>query len=175
MEGSVQVEGLTPGLEASVADPTVATAFQAMANAHDMQRWSDVVAVGDAWYEARGQMTPLAATWYAQALQGVGRYDEAVKWAGVAAKKMPREDIIPRIAAWSTYAQALARIGHFERSRTAMSTAVSIAIDHDETLEKQGHMLACLALSAKKDVTVHGRMVPREQLWGKAWAMMERG
>lgn len=174
MSESLQVDGLSPGLNVSVADPTVATALQAMATAHDLQRWADVVAVGDAWYAARGQMTPTAATWYAQALQGVGRYDEAVKWAGVAAKHMPKDEPIAQIAAWSTYSQALARIGHFERARVAMGTAVSIRVEHDETNEKQGHMLACLALTAKKGVVVHGHVVARERLWGTAWSMMEK-
>lgn len=170
----MEVDGLSPGLTASVADPTVKTAFDTMGIAHDLQEWQKVVDVGDAWYAARGQMSPTAATWYAQALQGVGRYQEAVQWAGVAAKHMPKDEPIPQIAAWSTYSQALARIGHFERARVAMSTAVSIKIDHDETMEKQGHMLACLALSAKKGIVVHGSLVPKERLWAKAWGMMER-
>jgi hypothetical protein len=87
---------------------------------------------------------------------------------------MPKDEPIPRIAAWSTYAQALARVGHFERARVAMSTAVSIGADHDETQEKLGHMIACLALSAKKDLNVAGKMVPKDRLWSLAWAMQER-
>lgn len=154
-------------------DPTIATAFEAMGQAHDLQQWQKVVDVGDAWYAARGGMTPTAATWYAQALQGVGRYEEAVPWAGVAAKRMPKDEPVAQIAAWSTYAQALARIGHFERAKTAMLTAISIKADHDETAEKQGHMLACVALSTKKDVVVQGRSVPRVRAWAQAWQMME--
>jgi tetratricopeptide (TPR) repeat protein len=167
---SVVKDGVLPN---NPLDPTINAAFEAMGNAHDLQQWQAVVDVGDAWYEARGGMAPTAATWYAQALQGVGRYEEAVPWAGVAAKQMPKDEPIAQIAAWSTYAQALARIGHYERARTAMTTAISIKADHAETTEKQGHMLAVLAMTARKDVVVQGSRVSRSQLWPTAWAMME--
>lgn len=156
-----------------VRDPAVATAFEAMSTAHDLQQWDKVVSVGDAWVAARSAIPPTPATWYAQALQGVGRYDEAARWADVAAHGMPRDEVIPRIAAWSTYAQALCRIGHFSRAKTALETAVSIGIDHDETREKQGHMLAVLAMGAKKSLVVGGKMVDTSRLWATAWQMME--
>ena len=154
-------------------DPSVAAAFEAMSTAHDMRMWDKVVAVGDAWVAARDQLPATAAVWYAQSLQGVGRFEEAMRWAHVAVQGMPQDETIPRIAAWSTYAQSLARVGQVAKAKEAVASAVSIRADHDETIEKQGHMVAVLALSARRSLPVAGRMVSPERLWPLAWEMME--
>lgn len=162
------------GLARTVADPTTATAVEAMGTAHDSRDWEKVVAVGDAWIQARGNIEAGCATWYANALMGVRRYEDAVLWAQRSAKAMPRTEPVACLAAWATYAQALCRIGHFERAKTACLTC--LAIDpkgHPESLEKQGHILATIALTAKKPVNVHGKLVQPERLWAKAWALME--
>jgi hypothetical protein len=169
---AAKVSGLD-GLNPAVADPTVFKAFTAMGTLHDEQKWDKVVEVGDAWLDARGGMNPTAATWYAQALMGVGRYGDAVEWAAIATRHMPKDEIIPRIAAWSTYAQALSRTGQFDRAKRAMASAVSLDADHAQTQEKQGHMLATMALCSSKPIVVRGRRLFPDQLWAAAWELME--
>lgn len=125
-------------------DDTATVAFHAMAESHDAKQWAKCVAVGDAWLEARGELPALCCVWYAQSLMGVGRYNDAVPWARVAAENMPSGDVgeqIAQCAARSTYAQALGRIGHFRKARQVLKQMVAPCIEHAETKEKQGHIL----------------------------------
>lgn len=127
-----------------------------MSEAHDSKQWDACVTVGDAWVDARGEMPLLPATWYAQSLMAVGRYDEAVKWAEVACRNMPRSEPIALCAVRSTYAQALARVGRFSHARKVLKEMVAVPVDAPEAREKQGHIL--LAISDK---------------WKQGWEMHE--
>jgi len=134
---------------------------QTMAHTHDSKQWDRCVEIGDAWLrEEDGKMPALVCIWYAQSLMGVGRFDDAVPWARVAAEAIHPETLEESIglcAARSTYAQSLARVGKFAASKRVLKQMVETPIDHPETLEKQGH----ITLAISND-------------WGTAWAMHER-
>jgi len=133
---------------------------QTMSHTHDAKQWERCVEIGDAWLrEENGRMPALVCIWYAQSLMGVGRFDDAVPWAKVAAEAITpetTEEAIGLCAARSTYAQALARVGKFAASKRVLKQMVETPIQHPETLEKQGHIL--LAISDR---------------WRDAWAMHE--
>lgn len=137
-------------------DKAASDAIEAMSLCHDSKMWARCVEVGDAWLDARGEMPVIAATLYAQSLQAVGRFEEAVRWAKVAYDKMPRSEPVAVCAARSTYAQALARVGKFWHARKVLKEMVAVPLSDPETREKQGHIT--LAISDR---------------WKEGWAMHE--
>lgn len=122
-------------------------AVEAMSEAHDTKQWAKCVEVGDAWIDAHGEMPALCCIWYAQSLQGVRRYEEAMQWAKVAVENIPASEPFALCAARSTYAQALSRLGLFHAARNVLKELVAVPIDEPEAMEKQGHTL--LAISDK--------------------------
>jgi len=53
--------------------------------AYDATQWQTIVDITDAWMESRGELPRPAAHFRAAALQGVGRFEEAIGWAEMAA------------------------------------------------------------------------------------------
>src|SRR4051812_4595523 len=102
---------MTIDLSKSGLDATCQAAVEAMMLAHDANRWADVVSVGDAWVDARGHMSALAAVWYAHGLLAVGRIGDALTWSAVAKDTLPDSETNGKLAARMTHAQVLASAG----------------------------------------------------------------
>lgn len=137
-------------------DATQQVAVEAMSEAHDAKDWAKCAAVGDAWLEARGEMPALCAVWYAQSLLSIGRVQDALVWAKVAAQNIPSSETLGRMAAMGCYAQVLAALGYFGRSRKVFREMVLVEHEHPEAREKLGHIT--LAVTDK---------------WAKGWALHE--
>lgn len=130
-------------LSRSGLDETAQTAVIAMLEAHDANRWADVVAVGDAWIQARdGQMSALAAVWYSHGLLAVGRVEESLRWAQVAKDTLPDSEINGKLAARMTYAQVLASAGKPAKARRVLKEVLSDAKHYTEgeALEQLGYV-----------------------------------
>lgn len=145
-------------LSQSGLDPTCQIAVEAMMEAHDKNRWADVVAVGDAWINARGEMSVLASVWYAHGLLAVGRAEEAVKWAESAQRLLPDREVNGKLAARMTYGQVLASTGKQAKARRVLKEVLR---DHalytdGEALEQLGYVT--LAITDR---------------WAKGWAYCE--
>lgn len=145
-------------LSKSGLDETCQKAVEAMMLAHDANRWQDVVNVGDAWVDARGEMSALAAVWYAHGLLGVGRIQDARKWAGVAARTIPDKEVNGKLAARMTHAQVLASAGFPAKARRVLKEVLHDAVQYTEgeALEQLGYVT--LAVTNK---------------WDKGWALQE--
>ena len=60
-----------------------------IAAAYDKHQWATVVELTDAWLESRGTMPPGACHFRAAGLQGLGEYEAALAWGGLACKVTP--------------------------------------------------------------------------------------
>lgn len=145
-------------LSTSGLDATSQVAIQAMLEAHDANRWADVVAVGDAWVDARGEMSVLASVWYSHGLLAVGRVEEALKWAESAQRLLPESEVNGKLAARMTYGQILASVGQFAKSRRVLKAVLADTAQFTagEAKEQLGYIT--LAITEK---------------WTKGWAFQE--
>lgn len=158
MSETLSIEELAVGLPSALdrLDPTARVAFQSMQDAHDLKRWADCAALGDAWLDARGEMPALVCVWYAQALMAERRLDEALFWAAVATDGLKDADPIAAVSAFSTYGQALCRAGRWADARKELKKMCAVELPPGEGAEKQGHVY--LAISDK---------------WATGWGMTE--
>lgn len=129
-------------LSKSGLDATCVKAVEAMMLAHDQNRWDDIVAVGDAWIDARGEMPALASVWYAHGLLAKGRVQEALQWSSLAASLIPDREVNGKLAARMTHAQVLASAGYPAKARRVMKEVLRNASDYTagEALEQLGYV-----------------------------------
>lgn len=142
-------------LARSGLDPTCQTAALAMSEAHDAKMWDKVVAVGDAWIEARGEMPAICMIWYAQGLMGVKRVEESVKFSKLACEALPERERLGRAAALGGYAQALGSVGNFAKARSVLKEFLEVPSEDPEAIEKQGHILLTITDKWAKGWTMH--------------------
>lgn len=151
-------------LSTSSLDPTCQTAVEAMMEAHDQNRWADVVAVGDAWVDARGSMSILASVWYSHALLALGRVGEALAWAESAAEKLPDSEINGKLAARMTYGQVLASVGKFAKARRVLKDVLrdTAQFSDGEALEQIGYITLAITDRWERGWSLHEARLQRE-------------
>lgn len=151
-------------LSHSGLDATCQTAVEAMMEAHDKNRWADVVRVGDAWIDARGEMSVLASVWYAHALLAVGRVDESVTWAEHAQRLLPDREVNGKLAARMTYGQVLASAGKPAKARRVLKEVLRDAALYTdgEALEQLGYVTLAVTDKWEKGWAHHEARLSRE-------------
>ncbi len=136
-----------------------AEVIKVIAAAYDATQWETIVAITDAWMESRGELPRPAAHFRAAALQGVGRFEEAVGWAEMAAltTTQPTNPLDP--AAVQYYAsqiglgQAYAVCGRTDESLRAYRKALRVPVLQPESLASKGHL----------------RLAIKPKQWRKGW------
>lgn len=127
--------------------------------AYDATQWQTIVDITDAWIESRGELPRPAAHFRAAALQGVGRFEEAIGWAEMAALTTtpPANALDP--AAVQYYAaqiglgQAYAVCGRTDESLRAYRKALRVPVLQPEALASKAHL----------------RLAIKPKQWRKAW------
>jgi len=136
-----------------------AEVIKVIAAAYDATQWETIVDITDAWLESRGELPRPAAHFRAAALQGVGRFEEAVGWAEMAAltTTQPANPLDP--AAVQYYAsqiglgQAYAVCGRTDESLRAYRKALRVPVLQPESLASKGHL----------------RLAIKPKQWRKGW------
>lgn len=127
--------------------------------AYDATQWQTIVDITDAWMESRGELPRPAAHFRAAALQGVGRFEEAIGWAEMAAVTTtpPANALDP--AAVQYYAaqiglgQAYAVCGRTDESLRAYRKALRVPVLQPEAMASKAHL----------------RLAIKPKQWRKAW------
>ncbi len=127
--------------------------------AYDATQWQTIVDITDAWMESRGELPRPAAHFRAAALQGVGRFEEAIGWAAMAALTTtpPANALDP--AAVQYYAaqiglgQAYAVCGRTDESLRAYRKALRVPVLQPEAMASKAHL----------------RLAIKPKQWRKAW------
>lgn len=127
--------------------------------AYDATQWQTIVDITDAWMESRGELPRPAAHFRAAALQGVGRFEEAIGWAEMAAltNTPPANALDP--AAVQYYAaqiglgQAYAVCGRTDESLRAYRKALRVPVLQPEAMASKAHL----------------RLAIKPKQWRKAW------
>jgi len=127
--------------------------------AYDATQWQTIVDITDAWMESRGELPRPAAHFRAAALQGVGRFEEAIGWAEMAALTTtpPANALDP--AAVQYYAaqiglgQAYAVCGRTDESLRAYRKALRVPVLQPEAMASKAHL----------------RLAIKPKQWRKAW------
>lgn len=123
-----------------------AEVIKVIAAAYDATKWETIVDITDAWLASRGELPRPAAHFRAAALQGVGRFEEAVGWAEMAAltTTQPANPLDP--AAVQYYAsqiglgQAYAVCGRTDEALRAYRKALRVPVLQPESLASKGHL-----------------------------------
>lgn len=151
-------------LSQSGLDETAQQAVEAMMLAHDQNRWADVVAIGDAWVDARGEVSMLASVWYAHGLLAVGRTGEALAWAKNAADKLPDREVNGKLAARMTYGQVLASSGHLAKARRVLKQVLADArlYTDGEAMEQLGYVTLAISEKWEQGWAYHEARLQRE-------------
>lgn len=126
---------------------------------HDERQYAKVADLTDAWLAARDTLPASAAIFRCAALQGVGRYDEAVTWGAIGCKAIT-EPNDGWIASRITFGDALARAGDFP-----MATAMYRAALKAQPFTDDAGSIVPLA---------HLRLALKTGSWKKGWADHER-
>ncbi len=126
-----------------------------MSEAHDAKQWAKCVKVGDAWVDARGELPALCAVWYAQSLLGVGRYNDALRWAHVAVGSIPASEKLGMCAAKGCYAQILAARGDYMASRKILREMIRVPQGDPEAQEKMAHVALAVSDDWRRGWTDH--------------------
>lgn len=137
--------------------------LETLAAAFEARRWVDIVTITDAWLEEEKGLPPQAAHFRAAALQGMGRFEEAVRWAEVATRAFPPSadalgpEAVAHFSALAGLGTALATAGLTGEAMRVYRQMLRVPILHPTSLAAKAHL----------------RLAIKPKQWRKAWAEHE--
>ena len=136
-----------------------------IAAAYDKHQWSTVVELTDAWLESRGTMPPGACHFRSAGLQGLGEYEAALAWGGLACKVTPLS-AKPKEAERTMFVSTrigmgmcFARLGQWDDALRFFRAALRVPTKDPYVAVAQAHLRLAISDSWKKAWREHEQRI----------------